>query len=63
MTRFDYFNCWSEAQKQECSILAKVRQFQTNDVIYGEKKGLTGYAHFILNGSCSILQLLAITVS
>lgn len=63
MTRSDYFNCWSAGQKKECSILSKVKQFRANDVIYGESKCLTGYAHFILNGSCSVLQLLTIKVS
>lgn len=63
MSRFEYFNSWSEEQKEECCVLAKIKQFDTNETVFGERGGFLNFTHFILSGKCMVLQCLKIKVS
>lgn len=49
-------------QLQECTILAKFANYQPQDVIFAEDRGLLNYVFFVLQGQCEIIQQLRIVV-
>uniref|UniRef100_A0A336MPJ6 CSON002167 protein n=1 Tax=Culicoides sonorensis TaxID=179676 RepID=A0A336MPJ6_CULSO len=58
MARFKYFSYWTPEQKEECCVLSKIKQFNANEIVYGDKGVHLNFAYFILSGKCMVLQCL-----
>ncbi|XP_043491458.1 cAMP-dependent protein kinase regulatory subunit-like [Polistes fuscatus] len=53
---FNYFETWDEETIRECCILSKLKDFQANEVLLGDGKGMVNYVHFLLEGECRLIE-------
>ncbi|KAL9695321.1 hypothetical protein quinque_014606 [Culex quinquefasciatus] len=58
MGRFQYFDHWTDEQRQDCQTRAKVREFDPGQTIFVEGRSPVNYAHFVLSGRCMVVQCL-----
>lgn len=59
LTQVPYFNSLNEHAITECCLLAKINQFQSNEVIYdSEYKKIPAMAYFILSGICKVIEFI-----
>ncbi|OAD52387.1 hypothetical protein WN48_01786, partial [Eufriesea mexicana] len=56
LVHFNYFKCWDEETIRECCILSKIKEFQTDEVLLGDAKGMVNYVHFLLEGECRLIE-------
>lgn len=55
---FPFFDVWNHFIKTECSIVSRIRSFDPDETVLGDGVGLTNFVHFIVSGSCYILEQL-----
>ncbi|XP_014211529.1 uncharacterized protein LOC106641575 [Copidosoma floridanum] len=53
---FNYFKGWSEDTIRECCILSKVINYDPNEVLLGDGRGMVHYVYFILSGECRLVE-------
>ncbi|XP_029053416.1 uncharacterized protein LOC114880996 isoform X1 [Osmia bicornis bicornis] len=53
---FNYFKCWDEKMMRECCILSRLKEFQADEVLLGDGKGMVNYVHFLLEGECELIE-------
>ncbi|XP_061934225.1 uncharacterized protein LOC107994723 isoform X2 [Apis cerana] len=56
LINFNYFKSWDEKTIRECCILSKIRDYQIDEVLLGDGKGMVNYVHFLLEGECSLIE-------
>ncbi|KAK9304618.1 hypothetical protein QLX08_004049 [Tetragonisca angustula] len=56
LVHFNYFKSWDDATIRECCILSKLKDFQHDEVLLGDGKGLVNYVHFLLEGECRLIE-------
>ncbi|XP_076182497.1 uncharacterized protein LOC143154337 isoform X2 [Ptiloglossa arizonensis] len=56
LVHFDYFKSWDAETIRECCILSRIENFQPDEVLLGDGKGMINYAHFILDGECRLIE-------
>ncbi|XP_015177482.1 PREDICTED: uncharacterized protein LOC107066930 [Polistes dominula] len=56
LVHFNYFERWDEETIRECCILSKLKDFQANEVLLGDGKGMVNYVHFLLEGECRLIE-------
>ncbi|XP_033203949.2 uncharacterized protein LOC117164761 [Bombus vancouverensis nearcticus] len=56
LIHFNYFKCWDEETIRECCILSKLKDFQPDEVLLGDGKGMVNHVHFLLEGECRLIE-------
>ncbi|XP_043267774.1 uncharacterized protein [Venturia canescens] len=56
LVTFNYFKAWDESTIRECCILSKIKNFEPNEVLLGDGKGMVNYVYFILAGECRLIE-------
>ncbi|XP_012264975.2 uncharacterized protein LOC105691214 [Athalia rosae] len=56
IVNFNYFKGWDEETMRECCILSKVKDYQPEEVLLGDGTGMINYVHFILHGTCRLIE-------
>ncbi|XP_014227685.2 uncharacterized protein LOC106652987 [Trichogramma pretiosum] len=56
LLNFNYFKGWSEKTMRECWIVSKVVNYDTNDILLGDGKGMVHYVYFVISGECRLIE-------
>ncbi|XP_076668702.1 uncharacterized protein LOC143369112 isoform X2 [Andrena cerasifolii] len=56
LVHFNYFKCWDEETIRECCILSRMKDFQPDEVLLGDGKGMVNYVHFLMDGECRLIE-------
>ncbi|XP_017787260.1 PREDICTED: cyclic nucleotide-binding domain-containing protein 2-like [Nicrophorus vespilloides] len=63
MDSFTYFNDWDDLTKKECCVIAKIKYYKKDDIIFGDGFGLKQWVYFIVTGKCQMIESLQVEVS
>ncbi|XP_053970026.1 uncharacterized protein LOC128871896 [Anastrepha ludens] len=63
LRHFGYFDFFTNQQLVTACKIATLQQFEPYETIYHQDKGLESFVHFVISGTCMILQCLKIKVS
>lgn len=58
LTDFSYFATLNENSKIECCLVASIREYKPNEIIYNGKPNQVINTYFILQGNCSLIELI-----
>ncbi|KOC69263.1 Uncharacterized protein C20orf152 like protein [Habropoda laboriosa] len=56
LVHFNYFKSWDEDTIRECCILSRLKDYQPDEVLLGDAKGMVNYVHFLLEGECRLIE-------
>ncbi|XP_053989307.1 uncharacterized protein LOC128881906 isoform X2 [Hylaeus volcanicus] len=56
LVHFNYFKSWDAEAIRECCILSRMKDFQPDEVLLGDCKGMVNYVHFVLDGECRLIE-------
>ncbi|KAK0098159.1 hypothetical protein PV326_010736 [Microctonus aethiopoides] len=56
LVTFNYFDTWDETTVRECCIISKIKDYQPNEIILGDGKGMVNYVYFLLSGNCRLIE-------
>ncbi|XP_026672913.1 uncharacterized protein LOC113464833, partial [Ceratina calcarata] len=56
LVNFNYFKSWSVELIRECCILSRIKEYQPDEVLLGDGKGMVNYVHFLLEGECRLIE-------
>ncbi|KAG8256933.1 hypothetical protein J6590_059165 [Homalodisca vitripennis] len=60
LKQFPYFDNWTDVATRECCMLSDTMAYSPQDIILGKGVGKLTSAHFVLKGTCSMVQRLRI---
>ncbi|KAH9632762.1 hypothetical protein HF086_012097 [Spodoptera exigua] len=63
MSAFTYFDALDEVARREGCIVAKMKSYNTNDIILGDGCGIPNFVYFILSGQCQMIETVQVTVT
>ncbi|XP_054269776.1 uncharacterized protein LOC128991075 [Macrosteles quadrilineatus] len=61
MKQFPYFENWDDVATRECCMLSDTFSCNPHDIVLGKGMGKHGSAHFVLSGTCSMVQRLMVS--
>ncbi|XP_076631746.1 uncharacterized protein LOC143346931 isoform X1 [Colletes latitarsis] len=56
LVHFNYFKSWDAETIRECCILSRMKDFQPDEVLLGDGKGMVNYVHFLMDGECHLIE-------
>ncbi|XP_076749689.1 uncharacterized protein LOC143422711 isoform X2 [Xylocopa sonorina] len=56
LVHFNYFKSWDTETIRECCILSRLKDYQPDEVLLGDGKGMVNYVHFLLEGECRLIE-------
>ncbi|XP_076244479.1 uncharacterized protein LOC143185402 [Calliopsis andreniformis] len=56
LVHFNYFKSWDEETIRECCILSRMKDFEPDEVLLGDGKGMINYVHFVMDGECCLIE-------
>ncbi|KAK0183117.1 hypothetical protein PV327_001187 [Microctonus hyperodae] len=56
LVTFNYFNTWDKTTVRDCCIISKIKDYQPNEIILGDGKGMVNYVYFLLSGNCRLIE-------
>ncbi|XP_057340986.1 uncharacterized protein LOC130678026 [Microplitis mediator] len=56
LVNFNYFKSWDDTTIRECCVLSKIKDFEPNEILLGDGKGMVNYVYFLLSGMCRLIE-------
>lgn len=60
MQSFDYFREWDKVRIGECCMQSVIKNYKKADTILGDGYGRKNYVHFVIEGTCSLVEHLRV---